>query len=167
MPDLSHPNTLRVIDAIRAIGAEPEVRETAESTRTAQEAADALGVEVGAIAKTLVFLAAGQPVIVIASGAQRIDTNALAKLCDVAKIDRADADAVRAATGYVIGGVSPAGLDASLTVFVEKELASFPEIWAAAGTPHAVFRTNYEQILALSGGTPSAVGLDSANKSEA
>ena len=167
MPDLSHPNTLRVIDAIRAIGVEPEVRETAESTRTAQEAADALGVEVGAIAKTLVFLAGDQPVIVIASGAQRINTNALAQLCDVAKIDRADADAVRAATGYVIGGVSPAGLDASLTVFVEKELANFPEIWAAAGTPHAVFRTNYQQILALSGGTPSAVGISSVPKSEA
>jgi prolyl-tRNA editing enzyme YbaK/EbsC (Cys-tRNA(Pro) deacylase) len=160
---LQHPNTVRVIAALAAAAIKTDIRATAESTRTAQEAADALGVEVGAIAKTLVFMAGAEPIVVVASGAQRIDTQALALLCGVPSIKRADADQVRAATGYPIGGVSPAALSPTLRVFVEKELAMFDEVWAAAGTPHAVFRTNFQQLVTMTGGQMSTVGIDLQN----
>jgi prolyl-tRNA editing enzyme YbaK/EbsC (Cys-tRNA(Pro) deacylase) len=152
-----HPSHLRVAEALRATGLDADVRELSESTRTAQEAASALGVDVAQIAKTLVFLADGVAVVVVASGVDRVDTGRLSAELDGAAIGRADADAVRAATGYPIGGVSPAGLPDGLVVLVDDGLRDQEPVWAAAGTPRAVYRTTYGDLLKVTGGRPVAV----------
>jgi prolyl-tRNA editing enzyme YbaK/EbsC (Cys-tRNA(Pro) deacylase) len=152
-----HPNALRAQAALAASGSPAQVRELDDSARTATEAAAALGVRVGQIAKSLVFLAGGAPVMVVVSGADRVDTAKLSAHLDGVRITRADADAVRAATGYPIGGVSPAGLDGSLPVLIDQGLAGFDVVWAAAGTPHAVFPTTFDALLALTGGDPADV----------
>ena len=152
------PNAREAQAAIAAAGLPGKVQVMAESARTVAEAAASIGVEQGQIAKSLIFLADGDPVMVVASGDEQIDTKALAELTGK-KISRADADIVRAATGYPIGGVSPAGLPAALPVFVEESLARFDEIWAAAGTHHAVFPCTYQGLLDLTGGIPSSVGV--------
>jgi len=122
------------------------------SSRTAAEAAAALGVDVANIAKTLVFLAGGDPLVVVAGGASRVDVERLSREIDGAPVTKADADAVRAATGYPIGGVSPVGLPDGLLVVVDAALASLDPIWAAAGHPRAVYRTTFDELLAVSGG---------------
>jgi prolyl-tRNA editing enzyme YbaK/EbsC (Cys-tRNA(Pro) deacylase) len=147
-----HPSVQRVRAALVAAGSAADIKELSDSTRTSDEAAAALGVEVGQIAKSLVFLAGGDPVLVVASGADRVDTAKLSEHLGGRRITRADADAVRAATGYPIGGVSPAGLDASLPVLVDGALAAFDVVWAAAGTPHAVFPTTFDELLVITGG---------------
>jgi prolyl-tRNA editing enzyme YbaK/EbsC (Cys-tRNA(Pro) deacylase) len=149
---MSQPNVERVQAALAANGSMASVRQLPDSTRTSAEAAAALGVDLAQIAKSLVFLAGGDPVMVIASGADRVDTAKLSACLGGAPITRADADAVRAATGYPIGGVSPAGLGGSLPVMVDRALARFDEVWAAAGTPHAVFATTFDELLLISGG---------------
>jgi Cys-tRNA(Pro) deacylase len=128
----------RVADALAAAGVEAEVRSYAESTRMADEAAAAVGANVGQIVKSLVFLADGRPILALVSGANRLDTAKLAQIAG-AKITRADADAVRSATGYAIGGVPPVGLATVLPVYCDRDLMRYAEVWAAAGTPHAVF----------------------------
>jgi Cys-tRNA(Pro) deacylase len=128
----------RVADALAAAGVEAEVRTYAESTRTAEEAAAAVGASVGQIVKSLVFLADGRPILALVSGANRLDTAKLAQIAG-AKISRADADTVRAATGYAIGGVPPVGLATPLPVYCDRDLLQYAEVWAAAGTPHTVF----------------------------
>jgi prolyl-tRNA editing enzyme YbaK/EbsC (Cys-tRNA(Pro) deacylase) len=154
-----HPSHQRVGEALRAAGIDAEVRELSESTRTAQEAAAALGVDVAQISKTLVFLADGIAVVVVASGVDRVDTGRLSEALDGAAIGRADADAVRAATGYPIGGVSPAALPEQLIVLVDDGLREQDPVWAAAGTPRAVYRTTYGDLLKLTGGRPVAVAV--------
>ncbi len=156
-PASRHPNVDRVQAALRAAGSSAEVRELAGSTRTADEAATALGVEVAQIAKSLVFLADAEPVVVVASGADRVDTAALGRALGGKRITRADAEVVRAATGYPIGGVSPVGLPAGPPVLVERALDRHETVYAAAGTPYAVFRTTYDELLRLTGGEPSDV----------
>jgi prolyl-tRNA editing enzyme YbaK/EbsC (Cys-tRNA(Pro) deacylase) len=158
MDEKLHKNTRRAQAAIEAGGLEVTVRVLQESARTVAEAAASIGVEEGQIAKSLVFLADGEPVMVVASGDEQVDTSALGALIGK-KITRADADSVRAATGYPIGGVSPAGLPETLPVYVEKSLARWDVVWAAAGTYHAVFSCNYDGLLQLTGGTPSSVGI--------
>jgi Cys-tRNA(Pro) deacylase len=128
----------RVADALAAAGVAAEVRTYAESTRTAEEAAAAVGASVGQIVKSLVFLADGRPVLALVSGANRLDAAKLAQIAG-AKITRADADTVRVATGYAIGGVPPVGLASPLPVYCDRDLMQYAEVWAAAGTPHAVF----------------------------
>ena len=128
----------RVADVLAAAGVVAEVRSYAESTRTADEAAAAVGANVGQIVKSLVFLADGRPILALVSGANRLDTAKLAQIAG-AKITRADADTVRAATGYAIGGVPPVGLATVLPVYCDRNLMRYAEVWAAAGTPHAVF----------------------------
>lgn len=128
----------RVADALVSAGVEAKVRTYAESTRTAEEAAAAVGADVGQIVKSLVFLADGQPVLALVSGANRLDTAKLAQIAE-AKISRADADTVRAATGYSIGGVPPVGLATPLPVYCDRDLLKYAEVWAAAGTPNTVF----------------------------
>lgn len=133
------------------------MKELADSTRTSLEAATALGVEVGQIAKSLVFAAGDGMVLVVASGADRVDISALSAALNGARIRRADADSVRAATGYAIGGVSPVGLPEGLPVLVDRMLSTYDVVWAAAGTPHAVFPTTYDELLRLTGGAPADV----------
>ena len=156
MSDL-HPNSRRVAEALHAGGATGAVHALTDSTRTAQEAAAALGVPVGAIVKSLVFTADDEPVLVLASGDHQVDTARVATAFDVAKVSRADADTVRAATGYPIGGVAPLAHPRPLRILVDRHLAGFEVIWAAAGTPHSVFPTTYDELLRLTGGTPADV----------
>ena len=152
-----HPNTERVAQVLRDGGATGDVRQLADSTRTAQEAADALGVPVGAIVKSLVFTADGEPLLVLASGDHQVDVAKVAAVLGVQRVARADADTVRAATGYPIGGVAPLAHPAPLRTVLDTHLSGFEVLWAAAGTPHAVFPTTYDELLRLTGATPADV----------
>ena len=142
----------RVQAALAARGFAFEVREFPAGTRTSAEAA-AIGCAVGQIAKSLVFRAreSGRPVLVIASGANRVDETAVGALLGE-KIGRADADFVRAATGFAIGGVPPVGHHEAPVTLIDRDLLAFEEIWAAAGTPNAVFRLKPEDRVAMTGG---------------
>jgi len=153
-----HPNVERVAAALRGGDAVAEIRELSESTRTAEEAAAALGVPVGAIVKSLVFAADGEPVLVLASGDHKVDTTAVAHVLGAAHVARADADLVRDATGYAIGGVPPLAHARTLRTVVDRHLATYDVLWAAAGTPRAVFSTTYDDLVRLTGGVPHDVG---------
>lgn len=152
-----HPNTERVAAALRDGGADVEIREFTESTRTAADAAAVLGVPVGAIVKSLVFAADGEPVLVLASGDHQVDTGALARVLGVASVGRADADLVRDATGFAIGGVAPLAHARPLRTVIDTHLSTFDVIWAAAGTPNTVFSTTYDDLARLTGATPADV----------
>ncbi len=143
----------RVQEALAARGFDFAVREFPASTRTAAEAAAAIGCEVAQIAKSLVFRAreSGRPVLVMASGANRVDEKAVAALIGE-KIGRADADFVRAKTGFAIGGVPPLGHEVAPVTLIDRDLLALDEIWAAAGTPNAVFRLTPQDLVALTGG---------------
>lgn len=157
MTETLHRNAVRIQDLLRELGMTGEVRQLADSTRTAREAADALGVPVGAICSSLVFLLDGEPLLVLTSGAHRVDTALLGETLG-GSITRADADAVRAATGQPIGGVAPVGHPAPLRTVVDLALREFDEVWAAAGHPHAVFPTTFDELVRVTGGTPHVVG---------
>jgi prolyl-tRNA editing enzyme YbaK/EbsC (Cys-tRNA(Pro) deacylase) len=152
-----HPNAQRVAAVLQEGGAAGGVVELDDSARTAQDAASALGVPVGAIVKSLVFAADGVPVLVLASGDHRVDTVAIADLLGAAKVRRADPELVRSATGFPIGGVAPIAHPAALTTLVDRHLGTFPVLWAAAGTPHAVFPSTYDELLRLTSGTAADV----------
>jgi prolyl-tRNA editing enzyme YbaK/EbsC (Cys-tRNA(Pro) deacylase) len=154
-----HANAERVAAALRAGGAAGEVRELDDSARTAADAAAALGVPVGAIVKSLIFTADGSPLLVLASGDHLVDTALVAALVAAQKVRRADPDTVRDATGFPIGGVAPIGHPRPLTTVVDTHLASFDVVWAAGGTPHAVFPTTYDELLRLTGGTAADVAV--------
>lgn len=143
----------RVQAALAAHGIAAEVREFPASTRTSAEAAAAVGCSIGQIAKSLVFRArtTDRAVMVIASGANRVDEKAVAARLGE-PIGRADADFVRARTGFAIGGVPPIGHVEPLPVFIDRDLLAFDEIWAAAGTPNAVFRIRPADLVAMTGG---------------
>ncbi len=143
----------RVQAALDAHGLAAEVREFPASTRTSAEAAAAIGCAVGQIAKSLVFRAreTDRAVMVIASGANRVDEKAVAERLGE-PIGRADADFVRARTGYAIGGVPPVGHPEPLPTYIDRDLLGYDEIWAAAGTPNAVFRLRPADLVALTGG---------------
>ncbi|MFI5276095.1 MAG: YbaK/EbsC family protein [Ktedonobacterales bacterium] len=148
---MTHPNIERVRERLREQGIEAQPVEFAESTRTSADAAAAIGTTVAQIAKSLVFMANGQPLLVIASGANRVDTKKLGALLD-ARITRADADAVRQATGFPIGGVPPLGHTTPLRTLIDEDLLAFTSIWAAAGTPNAVFETTPADLLKMTNG---------------
>ena len=151
-----HPNAERVQAELRARGATGNVMELAASTRTSQEAAEAIGTTVAQIAKSLVFLAGEDPVLVIASGINRVSLPKLASHVG-APVTRPDADAVKRFTGFPIGGVAPVGHATPLRIVVDQDLLQYPEIWAAAGTPHAVFRTTPEELVRITGGEVAEV----------
>jgi prolyl-tRNA editing enzyme YbaK/EbsC (Cys-tRNA(Pro) deacylase) len=153
-----HPTVARVAGALGAAGWCGEVRELTDSARTAAEAAAALGCDVGAIASSLVFSADDAALLVLTSGAHRVDTSLVAELLGAVAVDRASAALVREATGYAIGGVAPVGHPAPLRTLVDVDLASHEVVWAAAGHPHAVFSTSFEELVRVTGGTPARVG---------
>ena len=133
-------------DRVRAALAErqiaAEIIEFPESTRTAEEAARAVGAAVAQIVKSLLFVADGQPVLVLASGANRVDLRKLARLAGAAHVEKATAAATREATGFSIGGVPPVGHSVPLPVYLDETLLHHEVVYAAAGTPHAVFAVN-------------------------
>jgi prolyl-tRNA editing enzyme YbaK/EbsC (Cys-tRNA(Pro) deacylase) len=148
----------RVREALARFGLEAEIKEFDSSTRTSADAAAAIGCQVAQIAKSVIFRAKGgnQPVLVIASGINRIDEKKLeAALGD--KIGRADADFVRAGTGFAIGGVAPVGHTGPVRIFIDQDLDQYAEIWAAAGSPNAVFRLTPADLRRVTGGTVIAV----------
>ena len=141
-----HPSVERVVAALNAGGIDADIKTFDESTRTAADAAAALGVPVGAIVKSLVFAADGAPVLVLASGDHQVDTHKVARILDASHVGRADADLVRDATGFAIGGVAPVGHAHPLRTVIDTHLATFEVIWAAAGTPNTVFPTTYDAL---------------------
>lgn len=151
-----HANAQQVQERLRAFGVRGDVREMPDSTRTSAEAAAAIGTTVAQIAKSLVFMAGGDAILVIASGVNRVSTGKLEQALGV-KVRRADADAVRLATGYPIGGVPPIAHPSPLRTFIDRDLLQFDEIWAAAGTPHAVFPTTPDELVRVTGGVVSDV----------
>ncbi|MGB4593927.1 MAG: YbaK/EbsC family protein [Coriobacteriia bacterium] len=124
-----------------------------QSTKTAQMAADAMGCELGQIVKSLVFVVDGRPVLALVAGDRRGDSAAIAALMDGAKTSFADADTVRKATGYAIGGVSPFDLPAELPVYIDDSLQRFEVVYPAGGTPSSMVRMSFESLVAISGGT--------------
>ena len=143
---------------LRHLGVAGEVRELPEPAPTAATAAAQLGCEVGAIANSLVFSADGAPLLVMTSGAHRVDTAKVAGLMGVSTVRRADARSVREWTGQAIGGVAPVGHPSPIRTLVDTWLESCDVIWAAAGHPHAVFPTSYAELLRITDGTPADVG---------
>jgi prolyl-tRNA editing enzyme YbaK/EbsC (Cys-tRNA(Pro) deacylase) len=147
------PSAQRVQDALDARGTGLVVRELPSSTRSAAEAAQAVGCSVGQIVKSLIFrgLAASQAVLVIASGANRVDLGKVTRFaCE--PLEKADAGFVRDKTGFAIGGVPPAFHKAPMLTLIDEQLLAFEEVWAAAGTPNAVFRLSPAELLSLTGG---------------
>ncbi|MFZ9892008.1 MAG: YbaK/EbsC family protein [Ilumatobacteraceae bacterium] len=151
MSDL-HPNTLRVIAAAREAGLEISTRRFPEGTKTAADAAAAIGVTVGQIVKSLVFGVDNEIVMALVSGSNQLDEKKLAAAAGGSKCSRVDADAVRAATGYPIGGVPPFGHSTQLRVFVDPDLLQYDEVWAAAGTWNDNFGAAPADIVRVSGG---------------
>jgi Cys-tRNA(Pro) deacylase len=148
-----HPSAERVANALRALGVATTVVEFPQTTRTAQDAAVAIGTTVGQIVKSLVFLADGRPVLALVSGVHRLEPDKLRALIGAARVERADADVVRAATGYGIGGVPPVGHTQALPVFLDQDLLQYDIVYAAAGTPYAVFAIAPGQLRAITGAT--------------
>ena len=152
------PSRSRLVhEALRAAGIAGDIVVLPDAAHTAVAAAEALGVEVGAIANSLVFECDGAPLLVMTSGAHRVDTAALAERLGRGRITRASADAVREATGQVIGGVAPTGHPTPLETIVDEALAAYPQLWAAGGTPHTVFPLTFDELVALTGGRVAKV----------
>jgi Cys-tRNA(Pro) deacylase len=150
-----HPSAQKVADAARALGLNVEIVEFEETTRTAQDAANTIGCQVAQIVKSLLFIVGGQPAMALVSGANRLDERKLAALRGVGRkqVERADADATKAITGFSIGGVPPFGHVSRLPIYVDEDLTRFDVVWAAAGTPFAVFAVTPEDLVRVSQGT--------------
>ncbi len=162
MSRLAHPAVRRVQAALAEKGSKAAVIELADTARTAEDAARALGVEVGAIVKSLVFTIDGAPVMALIAGDRRCDTKALpAALGRSGLVLRADAERVRAATGFVIGGVAPLAHPTPLPTVIDDSLGRFDVVYAAAGHPHCVFPTTVLELSLLTGGAV-VKGLSSA-----
>ncbi len=153
-----HPRGAEDARLLRAAGAAGEVRTLPDCARTAAAAAAQLGVDVGAIANSLVFDVDGDPLLVLTSGAHRVDEAGVAALLGVPRIGRATPGFVRRHTGQALGGVAPIGHPEPIGTLVDVELARHGQVWAAAGHPHTVFPTTYDELLAMTGGTPAEVG---------
>ena len=151
----------RFEDAAMSKGIEIEVRRFPEGTKTAEDAARAVGCDVAQIVKSLVFMADGEPFLAMTSGANRADVGRLAELVGAATVRRADPEEARKATGYAIGGTPPFGHARSLRAFMDRDLLGFDVVWAAAGTPDAVFPVSPDALLEAAEATPADFGKPS------
>jgi prolyl-tRNA editing enzyme YbaK/EbsC (Cys-tRNA(Pro) deacylase) len=152
-----HKTAEYVAGELAALGVKGQVRELAEPAPTAATAAAQLGCEVGAIANSLLFSADGEPLLVLTSGAHRVDTAKVAAELGVEKVRRADPDFVYASTGQRIGGVAPVGHPKPVTTLVDVALQSYDVVWAAAGHVHTVFPTTFDELVRITSGTPADV----------
>jgi len=152
MTEPQHPNVTRVVAAARAAGLDIQTRRFPEGTKTAQDAAAAIGVQVGQIVKSLVFGVDDEIVMALVSGSNQLDEKKLAAAAGGAKCSRVDADAVRAATGYPIGGVPPLGLATQMRIFIDPDLMQYDEVWAAAGTWNDVFSVSPRELATATAG---------------
>lgn len=139
----------RFTDAARALGLEPEVRRFPEGTKTAVDAAKAIGCDVGPIVKSLVFVAGEEPVLALTSGSNRVDERKLAAAAGAGSARRATPEEARTATGFAVGGTPPFGHAGSVTTFCDSDLISYERVWAAAGTPDAVFPIGPDELVQL------------------
>ena len=137
-----------------------KVHVLADTARTAQDAANALNIEVGQIASSLIFrLPDGSPILIITSGRHRVDTELVARTLNVSHLDRADANYVKELSGFSVGGVSPLGWITTINhIYIDEALNNYDAVWAAAGHPHAVFSTSYSELIQLTGATSMIVG---------
>jgi len=161
MPDLPR-STKAVVEAGRSVGLDLDVREFPDGTRTAADAARAIGCAVDQIVKSLVFIADTRPVLVLTSGGNRVDVVKLGRESAAVAVRKADAEEVRAATGYAIGGTPPFGHARALPVLVDRDLTRFEVVWAAAGTPRHVFPIAPADLVRVSGGRVADVTLEHA-----
>jgi prolyl-tRNA editing enzyme YbaK/EbsC (Cys-tRNA(Pro) deacylase) len=148
-----HPSIIRFRDEHARLGGAGEIVILPESVHTAALAAEALGCEVGAIANSLVFDDHGTPVLILTSGAHRVDTERTAATIGAGRLARAKPEFVREHTGQVIGGVSPIGHPAPVPTYIDSWLKNYDVVWAAAGHPAAVYSTTYDELLAMTGAT--------------
>ena len=154
---LAHPAVRRVQAALAAAGSDAQVIALASTARSAEDAANSIGTPLGSIVKSLVFTVGGAPVMALVAGNRRCDQKALGQaLGREGRVRRADADAVRDATGFAIGGVAPVAHEAQLPVAIDASLGRFETVYAAAGHPHCVFATTLDELERLTGGTVSA-----------
>lgn len=153
MPENLTPSATKVQESLKAMGLNCEVIELPGSTRTAAEAASAVGCEVAQIAKSLIFQgkASGKPIMVIASGSNRVNEKKLRELVSE-PVRKADADFVRLVTGFAIGGVPPVGHAQQIDIYIDRDLLQHNHIWAAAGTPHAVFKLTPSELTLITKG---------------
>jgi prolyl-tRNA editing enzyme YbaK/EbsC (Cys-tRNA(Pro) deacylase) len=156
-----HPSAQHVANVLASLGASGEVRELPEPAPTAIAAAAQLGCEVGAIANSLVFSADGAPLLILTSGAHRVDTELVARQLGVGSVGRADPAFVRSATGQVIGGVAPVGHPKPIRTIVDTWLGTYDVVWAAGGHQNTVFPTSYAELVRLTGGEPADVSAQS------
>ncbi|MER6945663.1 YbaK/EbsC family protein [Nonomuraea sp. NPDC000554] len=147
-------NAVLVESALRELGATGEIVVLPEKAPTAATAAAQLGCEVGAIANSLIFDADGEPLLVLTSGAHRVDVELIARTAGVRTVRRATPEFVRAATGQPIGGVAPVGHPAPVRTLVDNWLGKHEVVWAAGGHPHTVFPTTFDELVRITGGTP-------------
>jgi prolyl-tRNA editing enzyme YbaK/EbsC (Cys-tRNA(Pro) deacylase) len=156
---LQNPSVQRVSAKLKELGIKGEVHVLSDSARTAQEAADALGILVGQVASSIVFkLDNESPLLVITSGRHRVDTKLVAEKLGVAKLHRVDADYVKEKSGFSIGGVSPVGWVSPATILIDEALNDYEVVWAAAGHPHSVYPTTFVELLECTGAKPMVVG---------
>ena len=156
---LQNPSVQRVSARLKELGVEGEVHVLSDSARTAQEAADALGILVGQVASSIVFkLDDESPLLVITSGRHRVDTKLVAEKLSIAKLHRVDADYVKEKSGFSIGGVSPVGWVNPATILIDEALNDYEVVWAAAGHPHSVYPTTYAELIKCTGAKPMVVG---------
>lgn len=156
---LQNPSVQRVSAKLKELGVKGEVHVLSDSARTAQEAADALGILVGQVASSIVFkLDDESPLLVITSGRHRVDTKLVAEKLGLAKLHRVDADYVKEKSGFSIGGVSPVGWVSPATILIDEALNDYEAVWAAAGHPHSVYPTTFAELLECTGAKPMVVG---------
>ena len=150
----------RFQEAATKLGVKGEVNILSETARTAVDAANGLGIEVGQIASSLIFkLPSGNPLLIITSGRHRVDTDLVAKNLGIEKLARVDADFVKEISGYSIGGVSPLGwISKPEIILIDEALSDYDVVWAAAGHPHAVYPTTYDELIQCTGAQPMIVG---------
>jgi len=150
----------RFKEAADSLGVKGEINILAETARTAIDAANGLGIEVGQIASSLIFkLPSGNPLLIITSGRHRVDTELVAKSLDIPELGRADANYVKEVSGYSVGGVSPIGwVSTPEIILIDEALNDYEVVWAASGHPHAVYPTSYAELITCTGATPMIVG---------
>ena len=150
----------RFMDAAQSLGIDGEIKILSDSARTAIDAANSLGIEVGQIASSLIFkLPSGNPLLIITSGRHKVDTDLVAQNLNIEKLDRVDADYVKERSGYSIGGVSPLGwISKPEITLIDEALNDYDVAWAAAGHPHAVYPTTYDELIQCTGAQPMIVG---------
>jgi prolyl-tRNA editing enzyme YbaK/EbsC (Cys-tRNA(Pro) deacylase) len=157
VPEKLHPNAAHVADVLRSHGIESEIVVLTDSAPTAATAAAQLGCEIGAIANSLIFNADDAPLLVLTSGAHRVNTDLVAGLVGARKVRRATPEFVREHTGQPIGGVAPVGHPAPVRTLVDTWLDEHETVWAAAGHPHTVFATTYGELLKITGGAAAEI----------